>query len=103
MPEENLQNLFKRYGVKHMFLNATPTCADLAQRKEFDSYSIHVDRSRFPDFRYADKSYTTLCHQNDQSISQHSVESGFNSHYDEEAHKWYAQYLFDLIKDKELL
>ena len=99
----NLQNLFKRYGVKHMFLNATPTCADLAKSKEFDIYSIHVDRNRFPDFRLAEKSYTAMCHQSGKSISQYSVESGFNSHYDEEAHKWYAQHLFEIVKDRDLL
>ena len=99
----NLQNLFKRYGVKHLFINATPACADFAQMKDFDKYIIHVDRNRFPNFRSANNCYTTMCHQNDKTISEYSVESGFNSHYDEDTQRWYADYLFDLLHEKELL
>tara|TARA_Y100000114_G_scaffold47027_1_gene42842 strand:- start:650 stop:1390 length:741 start_codon:yes stop_codon:yes gene_type:complete len=99
----NLQNLFLRYKIKYLFLSATPGPADMAQSQEFHKYSLHVDKKKFDGFRDGNLSFTSKAHIAGKQISRFSVDSGFNSHYDEDTHKWYADYLFDLIQDKKLL
>lgn len=97
----NLQHLFDKYKIRYLFLNATNSSA----LSDFDlfHYFIHINKKRFPNLFNTTQSYTELCAKNNQKISPHSISSGFNSHYDEEAHRWYADYLFDLLHERELL
>ena len=40
---------------------------------------------------------------NNQKISEHSMASGFSSHYDEKAQVWFANYLYEYINSHTLL
>ena len=96
-----LQNLFKFYGVNYLFWNAANT--GLQDEKSFEPYKIHIDQKRYPKLYSAQYSYTSLCHASGQSIAEGSVKSGFNSHYDEEGHKWFASFLFKYITKSNLV
>jgi len=97
----NLQNLLMRYKINYLFINAVDIPGAL--NYEFNLYQIHINKNNFHHFGDPDKVYTFHCGQSGKSISPHSVASGFNSHYDEETHSWYGNYLFDYIKENELL
>lgn len=97
----NLQNMFFRYKIKYLFINAvTIPCLDF---EKFNCYKVHVNQDRFLGFSNSDDAYTNYARLSNQKISPHSIDSGFNSHYDEATMKWYAEHLFDFIKDKDLL
>ena len=97
----NLQNLFLRYKIKFLFINAVeiPCTEDF----KYNPYTIHIKKHNYIGFDNRDEVYTTYARLNGQKISPHSIDSGFNSHYDEDTMKWYAQHLFDVIKEKDLL
>ena len=97
----NLQNMFFRYKIKHLFINAvTIPCLDF---EKFNCYKVHVNQDRFIGFSNSDDAYTNYARLSNQKISPHSIDSGFNSHYDEDTMKWYGNHLFDIIKDRDLL
>jgi hypothetical protein len=97
----NLQNMFFRYKIKYLFINAVMIPS--IESDKYNCYKIHVNKDRFIGLDNPDEAYTIHAGASGQKISPYSVESGFNSHYDEGAMKWYAQHLFDFIKDKDLL
>jgi hypothetical protein len=97
----NLQNLLYRYKIKYLFLSAVEH--QLSTNDEYNPYKIHIDKTRYPHFLNQSLAYTNYCGANNRKISQFSIDSGYNSHYDEDTQKWYADYLFDLLHEKELL
>ena len=97
----NLQNLLIRYKIKYLFINAVdiPSATDY----DFNHYHVHINKNNFLHFGDADKVYTSYCTQNNQPISPHSISSGFNSHFADTTQVWYGDYLFDYIKENQLL
>ena len=96
-----LQNLFKFYGVNYLFWNAANS--GLQDEKSFEAYKIHIDQKRYPKLFSTQYSYTSLCHASGQNIAEGSVQSGFNSHYDEEGHEWFASFLFKYMTKSNLV
>jgi len=87
--------------IKYLFWSAsatTPYSIDY-----LDLYQNQIYKKRFPYLMDQSKSFTRLCHDSGQKISEFSKLSGFNSHYDENAHKWFAGYIYNYIQENNLL
>jgi len=98
----NLQNLFYRYGIKHLFMDATNSGL-LTMDKSLDKYRIHIDKKYYEGFDNRDNCYVNLCKYSNQKISKYSVDSGFNSHYDEDAQIWFAKYTNMILYKRNIL
>tara|TARA_Y100000389_G_C17416312_1_gene493914 strand:+ start:868 stop:1605 length:738 start_codon:yes stop_codon:yes gene_type:complete len=98
----NLQNLLHRYGIRYLFLDATNSGL-LTQHPNLDCYRIHIDKRYYEGFDDSENCYINLCNKTNQKISKYSVDSGFNSHYDEDAQVWYANHVNHVIHKRNIL
>jgi len=98
----SLQNLFYRYGIKYLFLNATNSGLRIGDTR-LDCYRIHIDKRYYEGFDDPNSSYTNLCHNSGQKIAKGSIDSGYNSHYDEEAQIWFAKRVGKIIHKRNIL
>jgi hypothetical protein len=87
--------------IKYLFWSASATTPHHIDY--LNLYQNQIYKKRFPFLMNQDYSFTQLCHNNDQKVSKYSKLSGFNSHYDADAHKWFANYLYDYIQENKLL
>ena len=98
----NLQNLLHRYSIKYLFLDAANSGLKISDTN-LDCYRIHIDKRYYEGFDDTNNSYTTLCHDSGQKISKYSIDSGFNSHYDEDAQSWFAQHVNKILHKRNVL
>lgn len=87
--------------IKYLFWSAS--AATPYTFEYLDLYKSQIYNKRYPYLMDRSFSFTQLCHDNNQKISEFSRLSGFNSHYDENAHKWFADYLYNYIQKNNLL
>ena len=97
-----LQSLFQLYNLNYLFwtssyVNFTP------QHKELNGYKSLVFKKRYPSFDNINLSYNVLLKNNGQKISEHSIQSGFASHYDENAQRWFASYLHSYLANSSII
>lgn len=71
----------------------------MAHERDYDAYSFHLSGKRFPKMLDSGACFTELCRKSNQEISEGSKQSGFGSHYDENAHKWFAKMLYRYMKN----
>ena len=98
----NLQNLLHRYGIKYLFMDAANSGLTTTD-KRLDPYRAHIDKRYYEGLDEDDNCYTTLCNNSGQKIAQGSIDSGFNSHYDADAHIWYAKHIEKIIYERNIL
>ena len=98
----NLQNLLHRYGIKYLFMDSANSGLALTDRR-LDQYRVHIDKRYYEGFDIRENSYTTLCHNSGQKIAQGSIDSGFNSHYDEDAQIWFAKHIEHILYKRNIL
>ena len=98
----NIQNLLHRYGIKYLFMDAANSGLLTTQLK-LDPYRMHIDRRYYEGFDDRNNCYTTLCSENGQKIAQGSIDSGLNSHYDADAHIWWAKHVEKIIHKRNIL
>lgn len=96
-----LQNFFLVNKIKYLFWSASSTAPYASELSV--SYKKQILNKRYPFLHDSDHCFTNLCHSNNQKISEYSKLSGFNSHYDAEAQKWFAEYLSHYIEENNLL
>ena len=96
-----LQNTLQKYGIKYLFWNAS--CITLDRDPAYKPWLSHINPKRFPHLYNSEHCFTELCRLSGQNIAQPSIDSGFASHYDEEAHKWFANYLYNYLTKNNLL
>lgn len=96
-----LQYFLVSNKIKYLFWSASSTTPYSMDYLEL--YQNQIYKKRFPFLMDQAYSFTRLCHNNGQKISEFSQLSGFNSHYDENAHKWFASYLYNYIQENNLL
>jgi len=87
-----LQNFMTLYKIKYRFYNASPV--SIPSYDELSGYKGLIDKKNFPSFDYVNQCLTSILYSNNQNISSFSVDSGLSSHYDEEAQKWLANYIY---------
>jgi len=97
----NLQNLLHRYGIKYLFMDAANS--GLSMSVKVNRYKIHIDKRYYEGLDNPENCYTSLCRDYNQKISTYSVDSGCNSHYDEDAHIWFAKYIENIINKRNIL
>jgi hypothetical protein len=90
-----LQTLFQKYGIKYIFWNASKSVIE--RRPEFSPYALHINPKRYPKMYEPSYCFTELCLKSNQKIAQPSIDSGFSSHYDENAQIWFADFLKNYI------
>jgi len=96
-----LQYFFASNGLKYLFWSASNS---LPHTKDYLTlYKSQIYKKRYPFLFEPEFCFTRLCHDNGQKISEFSKLSGFNSHYDEDSHKWFASYLNNYIQENNLL
>ncbi len=93
-----LQNILSRFGCKFLFWEASNSA--LSSSQETACYRMLLNKNNFPTFGNKDYSFTSLCYRSNQNISKHSVDSGYNSHYDEDAQEWFAKFIYRYITKK---
>ena len=98
----NLQNLFKRYKLPYLFADSANIGGEI-YNDSLNYIKMHIDRKYYFGFEDELLSYTTWCSDNNLNISEYSIDSGFNSHYDEDAHKAYSDFLYLMLKDRNLI
>tara|TARA_R110001592_G_scaffold39183_1_gene129062 strand:+ start:280 stop:1017 length:738 start_codon:yes stop_codon:yes gene_type:complete len=98
----NLQNLLHRYGIKYLFIDAANSGLNTRDSR-LDPYRIHIDKRYYEGFDDPKNCYTTLCNKTNQKIAQGSIDSGLNSHYDEDAQIWFAKYIEKIIYERNIL
>ena len=98
----NLQNLFHRYGIKYLFMDAANSGLT-SNDKRLDPYRAHIDKRYYEGLDEDHNCYTTLCDKTNQKIAQGSIDSGLNSHYDEDAHRWFAKHIKRIINKRNIL
>jgi hypothetical protein len=96
-----LQYFLVSNKIKYLFWSASATSPYTTDYLHL--YQNQIYKKRFPYLMDQSHSFTQLCYNNGQKISEFSRLSGFNSHYDENAHKWFAGYLHNYIKENNLL
>ena len=97
-----LQNYLSFYKIPFLFWNASNSSLSTDRSRHFH-YQAQINRKRFPYYYQSEHGYTFLCKTYGHQVSKHSVDSGFNSHYDEDAQKWWAKYLKNYIFENDLL
>lgn len=96
-----LQYFLVTNRIKYLFWSASNS---LPHTKDYLTlYKSQIYKKRYPYLYDSEYCFTKLCHNNNQKISEFSRLSGFNSHYDEDAHKWFADYLYNYIKENKLI
>jgi hypothetical protein len=98
----NLQNLFKRYKLPYLFVDSANIGGEIYD-DDLKYLKMHIDRKYYFGFEDELLSYTAWCSDNNLNISEYSIDSGFNSHYDEDAHKAYSDFLYVMLKDRKLI
>ena len=98
----NLQNLFYRYGIRYLFLDAANSGLKIGDTR-LDPYRLQIDKRYYEGFDEPSNSYTTLCHNSGQKIAKGSIDSGYNSHYDEDAQSWFAQHVNKILHKRNVL
>jgi len=98
----NLQNLLHRHGIKYLFMDAANSGLRTGD-KRLDPYRIQIDKRYYEGFDDANNCYTNLCNNTNQKIAKGSIDSGFNSHYDEDAQIWFAKYVKKIIHKRNIL
>lgn len=97
-----LQNYLSFYKIPFLFWNASNSALS-TDRKRCFPYQAQINRKRFPYFHLYEYGYTYLAKTYGHQVSRYSVDSGFNSHYDEDTHKWWAKYLKNYIIENDIL
>ena len=97
-----LQNFFIMYKIKYLFWNAAHSPVDFNDN-HLKGYSGLIFKKNYPFIQDVNQSFTVLMENNNQKISEHSMASGFSSHYDEKAQVWFANYLYEYINSHTLL
>lgn len=97
-----LQNFFILYKIKFLFWSASYVNITQAD-KELEGYKSLVHKKTFPYLSNIEYSYNVLLKNNNQKISEHSVLSGFGSHYDEDAQRWFASYLHSYLANSSII
>ena len=97
-----LQNFFTIYKIKYLFWNAAHSPLDF-KHPELEGYTALIFKKNFPFLQDVNQCFTVLLRNNNQKISEHSMASGFGSHYDEEGNKWFANYLFNYMNQNSLI
>ena len=69
----------------------------LSKTETYAPYHIHIDTNCFPRIFEPQYCFTELCKNSNQKLAEGSIESGHGSHYDEDAHKWFANRLYNYI------
>ena len=92
-----LQYFFRVHRLKYLFWSASNSAP--SNESYLHLYRHQVYSKRYPHLYNNDYSYCKMLDSNDQKISKYS-EFG---HYDEEAHKWFANYLHTHIGVHKLL
>ena len=98
----SLQNLFYRYGIKYLFMDAANSGLTTTD-KRLDPYRVHIDKRYYEGLDEDNNCYTTLCINSGQKIAQGSIDSGYHSHYDEDAQIWFAKHVKRIINKRNIL
>jgi len=98
----NLQNLLYRHGIKYLFMDAANSGLKTKDSR-LDPYRIQIDKRYYEGLDQDHNCYTSLCKYTKQKISKYSIDSGFNSHYDKNAHIWFASYLKGILHKRNIL
>lgn len=97
-----LQNFFLIYKIKFLFWSAS--YVDIThQHKELQGYKSLVHKKTFPYLNDVGFSYNVLLKNNDQKFSDSSIKSGFASHFDENAQRWFATYLHSYLAKSSII
>ena len=97
-----LQNFFTMYNIKYLFWNAAHSPLDF-KHHQLEGYSALIFKKNFPFLQEVNQCFTVLLKNNNQNISEHSITSGFGSHYDETGHKWFAKHMFNYLNKNSLI
>ena len=97
-----LQNLFLLYKIKFLFWSASYVNIT-QQHKELQGYKSLILKKTYPYLEDISYSYNVLLKNNGLNISKYSLESGFGSHYDEEAQRWFASYLHSYLANSSII
>lgn len=92
-----LQYFLVSNKIKYLFWSASATTPYTIDY--LDLYQNQIYKKRFPFLMDQSQAFTSLCDTNDQKISEFSK----YSHYDETAHKWFANYIHDYLQENNLL
>jgi len=98
----NLQNLLHRHGIKYLFMDAANSGL-MTHNTRLDSYRVQVDKRYYEGFDDSKNCYVNLCNKTNQKISKYSIDSGFNSHYDEDAQIWFANQVKHMLHKRNIL
>jgi len=88
-----LQNYLAINKIKYLFYNG---CKNVPQPAR--TFEREIFQSRFPHMLSEDKSFTQLMHSEGFVWPDHSV----YAHYGEDAHEWFANYLYDYATTNKL-
>lgn len=97
-----LQNLFMLFKVKFLFWEAAHVNVPRT-RGELTGYKSLIIKKTFPHFGDVNHVFTSLLSQNGQKISDHSIEGGQASHYDEEGQRWFADYMHNELAKRSII
>ena len=92
-----LQYFLRVHKIKYLFWSASNSAPHTEDYLHLYKHQIYS--KRYPYLYNSDYCYCKLLESNDQKISKHS---DFN-HYDENAHKWFAEYLHKYITTNKSL
>ena len=98
----NLQNLLYRHGIKYLFMDAANSGLKTGDIR-LDPYRIQIYKRYYEGLDEDHNCYTSLCNNSGQKIAQGSIDSGLNSHYDEDAQIWFAKYIEKIIYERNIL
>ena len=85
-----------------MFWNAAHSPLDFTH-SQLKGYLGLIFKKNYPFLEDVNQCFKVLLKNNNQKISEHSITSGFGSHYDEAAQTWFANYMFDYLNEKSLI
>ena len=97
-----LQNFFMLHKIKFLFWSASYVNIN-SLHEELEGYTGLINKKTYPYFTDINQSYNVLLKNNGLHISEYSVESGFGSHYDEEAQRWFATYLHSYLANSSII
>ena len=96
-----LQNFFMLHKIKYLFWTASHS--SVQNYKELEGYLGLINKKYYPYIDDINQCYNVLMQNNNQLISEHSIASGFGSHYDEDSQIWFANHLYEHIMSNQLL
>lgn len=88
----SLQGVIKSLDIPYLFQNSTTA---LNASHEYERLIPLIDKSKFFGWKDYNKSYDTLLKYQGFSYPKWS-----KGHFDEDAHIWYAKYMYQMIKSK---